>query len=105
MPLERVDTLPVLPKRPEDSHKGLYGSVLVVAGGRGMAGAAGLRGASCLRSGAVRWPYSGNTQRIAGRCSSGTLARMVRSVRIGIRSLRSHAWIWRARARARRSDG
>ncbi len=38
MTLERVDTLPILPKRPADGHKGLYGSVLVVAGGRGMAG-------------------------------------------------------------------
>ena len=35
----------------EDSHKGLYGTVLVVAGGRGMAGAAALCGASALRSG------------------------------------------------------
>jgi NAD(P)H-hydrate epimerase len=52
MALQRVDTLPALPKRPQDSHKGMYGSVLVVAGGRGMAGAAGLCGASTLRSGA-----------------------------------------------------
>jgi NAD(P)H-hydrate epimerase len=52
MPLERIDALPSLPKRPEDSHKGMYGSVLVVAGGRGMAGAAGLCGAAALRSGA-----------------------------------------------------
>jgi ADP-dependent NAD(P)H-hydrate dehydratase len=52
MTLERVDTLPTLPKRPADGHKGLYGSVLVVAGGRGMAGAAGLSGVAALRSGA-----------------------------------------------------
>src|SRR5687767_2315357 len=52
MTLERVDTLPILPKRPADGHKGLYGSVLVVAGGRGMAGAAGLAGVGALRSGA-----------------------------------------------------
>lgn len=52
MALERVETLPTLPKRPVDSHKGMYGSVLVLAGGRGMAGAAGLCGASTLRSGA-----------------------------------------------------
>jgi ADP-dependent NAD(P)H-hydrate dehydratase len=52
MTLERVDTLPTLPKRPPDGHKGLYGSVLVVAGGRGMAGAAGLSGVAALRSGA-----------------------------------------------------
>lgn len=52
MALQRVETLPTLPKRPLDSHKGMYGSVLVLAGGRGMAGAAGLCGASTLRSGA-----------------------------------------------------
>lgn len=44
--------VPRLPKRPADSNKGLFGSVLIVAGGRGMAGAAGLAGAACLRSGA-----------------------------------------------------
>lgn len=52
MPLERVESIPTLPKRPADSHKGRFGSVLVVAGGRGMAGAAALCGAGCLRSGA-----------------------------------------------------
>jgi NAD(P)H-hydrate epimerase len=52
MALERVETMPTLPKRPADSHKGMYGTVLVVAGGRGMAGAAALCGASALRSGA-----------------------------------------------------
>jgi ADP-dependent NAD(P)H-hydrate dehydratase len=49
---ERVESLPQLPKRPPDAHKGLFGTVLVVAGGRGMAGAAGLTGAAALRSGA-----------------------------------------------------
>lgn len=52
MTIQRIDTIPSLPKRPADSHKGMYGSVLVLAGGRGMAGAAGLVGASALRSGA-----------------------------------------------------
>jgi NAD(P)H-hydrate epimerase len=52
MALERVTTLPTLPKRPADSNKGMYGTVLVVAGGRGMAGAAALVGAATLRSGA-----------------------------------------------------
>src|ERR1700740_2114996 len=52
MALERVETIPDLPPRPADSHKGLYGTVLVIAGGRGMAGAAGLVGAAALRSGA-----------------------------------------------------
>jgi NAD(P)H-hydrate epimerase len=52
MAIERVTTLPTLPKRAADSHKGTYGTVLALAGGRGMAGAAGLVGASALRSGA-----------------------------------------------------
>ncbi len=52
MAIERVTTLPTLPKRAADSHKGSYGTVLVLAGGRGMAGAAALAGASALRSGA-----------------------------------------------------
>lgn len=49
---ERISTIPTLPRRSPDSHKGRYGTVLVVAGGRGMAGAAALVGASSLRSGA-----------------------------------------------------
>jgi NAD(P)H-hydrate epimerase len=49
---ERITTLPVLPKRPDDSNKGMYGTVLVVAGSRGMAGAAALVGAAALHSGA-----------------------------------------------------
>jgi NAD(P)H-hydrate epimerase len=52
MALERVVKLPALPRRAADSHKGSYGSILVVAGSRGMAGAAALAGASALRSGA-----------------------------------------------------
>ena len=52
MAIERIETVPALPKRPRDSHKGLYGTVLALAGGRGTAGAAGLVGAASLRSGA-----------------------------------------------------
>lgn len=52
MPLERLTRLPVLPPRSPESHKGDYGRVLILAGSRGMAGAAALTGASCLRSGA-----------------------------------------------------
>ncbi len=50
--LERVSETPLLPKRPENAHKGMFGSVLVIAGSRGMAGAAALAGASALRAGA-----------------------------------------------------
>jgi NAD(P)H-hydrate epimerase len=52
MDLQFVKDVPVLPPRPRDSHKGRFGSVLVVAGSRGMAGAAALCGAAALRSGA-----------------------------------------------------
>lgn len=52
MSIEVIDSVPILPKRSLDSHKGTYGSVLVLAGGRGMAGAAALTGAGALRSGA-----------------------------------------------------
>ena len=48
----RSSLLPALPPRPTDSHKGRFGTVLVIAGSRGMAGAAALCGASVLRSGA-----------------------------------------------------
>ena len=44
--------LPHLPKRPTDSHKGLYGLALIIGGSRGMAGAAALAGMAALRSGA-----------------------------------------------------
>jgi ADP-dependent NAD(P)H-hydrate dehydratase len=47
-----IQTIPPLPERPRDSHKGRFGTVLVLAGSRGMAGAAALCGASALRSGA-----------------------------------------------------
>lgn len=45
-------SLPVLPARPADSHKGSFGSVLIVAGSRGMSGAASLSGLGALRGGA-----------------------------------------------------
>src|SRR5438132_10539483 len=44
--------LPVLPAREPDSNKGTFGSVLVVAGSRGMSGAAVLCAGSALRGGA-----------------------------------------------------
>jgi NAD(P)H-hydrate epimerase len=52
MPEQRITEIPSLPKRPAESHKGMFGSVLVVGGGRGMAGAPALAGAAALRSGA-----------------------------------------------------
>jgi ADP-dependent NAD(P)H-hydrate dehydratase len=52
MDLERITKLPAPPPREDDSHKGTYGRVLVVAGSRGMAGAAALTGLGALRGGA-----------------------------------------------------
>jgi len=49
--LEWVE-LPPWPRRPSDGHKGTFGSVLIVAGSRGMAGAAALAGRGALRAGA-----------------------------------------------------
>src|SRR5262245_22727842 len=47
-----IDQLPLLPPRSADSHKGDFGRVLVVAGSRGMSGAACLAGLGALRGGA-----------------------------------------------------
>jgi len=44
--------LPPLPPRPPDAHKGAMGRVLLVAGSRGMAGAAALAAEAALRGGA-----------------------------------------------------
>ncbi len=44
--------LPPLPPRPADAHKGDFGRVLVVAGSRGMSGAAVLCATAALRGGA-----------------------------------------------------
>jgi NAD(P)H-hydrate epimerase len=51
-PPENVTRLPVLAPRRADSHKGTYGRVLVVAGSRGMSGAAVLCASASLRGGA-----------------------------------------------------
>ncbi len=50
--IETIDQVPRLPKRRAESHKGDYGRVLIVAGSRGMTGAAALAGMGALRSGA-----------------------------------------------------
>ncbi len=49
---EVVTDLPRLAPRPPDANKGQFGRVLVVAGSRGMAGAAVLCGGAALRGGA-----------------------------------------------------
>jgi ADP-dependent NAD(P)H-hydrate dehydratase len=50
--LQRVKSLPAPPDRPEDANKGTFGRVLVVAGSRGMSGAACLAGLGASRGGA-----------------------------------------------------
>jgi NAD(P)H-hydrate epimerase len=51
-PPEEVTALPALAPRPLESNKGSFGRVLVVAGSRGMSGAAVLCGSAALRGGA-----------------------------------------------------
>ena len=52
MDLELITAPVPLPPRPADAHKGTFGHVLVVAGSRGMSGAAVLCGTAALRGGA-----------------------------------------------------
>ncbi|WLD13143.1 NAD(P)H-hydrate dehydratase [Planctellipticum variicoloris] len=49
---ELVTRLPAVPPRPVDSHKGTFGRTLIIAGSRGMSGAACLAGLGALRGGA-----------------------------------------------------
>jgi ADP-dependent NAD(P)H-hydrate dehydratase len=51
-PIETVTTLPRLPPRAPDSNKGHFGRILVVAGSRGMSGAAILCASAAMRAGA-----------------------------------------------------
>jgi ADP-dependent NAD(P)H-hydrate dehydratase len=52
MPSDSPTSLPTLPKRDPNSHKGDYGRALLVGGSRGMAGAVALAGMATLRGGA-----------------------------------------------------
>ncbi len=52
MKLKEITKLPALPARAPGAHKGDFGRVLVVAGSRGMAGAAVLCAQAALRAGA-----------------------------------------------------
>jgi ADP-dependent NAD(P)H-hydrate dehydratase len=47
-----MSSLPKLPPRAPDAHKGDFGRALLIGGSRGMAGAIALAGMACLRSGA-----------------------------------------------------
>lgn len=50
--VQTVSALPLLPPRPADGHKGTFGTVLAVAGSKGMSGAAVLCGSAAVRGGA-----------------------------------------------------
>lgn len=50
--INQRDAAGMLPKRPADSHKGTYGKLLLIAGSKGMAGAAYLSAYAAYRSGA-----------------------------------------------------
>ena len=50
--MEEIKKVPKLAKRAVDSHKGDFGKVCIVAGSRGMSGAAALAGRAALRAGA-----------------------------------------------------
>jgi NAD(P)H-hydrate epimerase len=52
MTLEKITRLPKLSPRRADSNKGTYGRILVIAGSRGMSGAAVLCASAALRGGA-----------------------------------------------------
>src|SRR5919107_2163817 len=50
--MQHVTTLPPLPPRPLEGHKGLFGRVLIVGVNDGMIGAPVLAGTAALRAGA-----------------------------------------------------
>lgn len=50
--MQTVTNLPALARRQADAHKGTFGKALIVAGSRGMSGAAVLCGSAALRGGA-----------------------------------------------------
>ena len=62
----RITTPPTLPPRSDDGHKGTFGRCLIVAGSRGMSGAAALSGLGALRGGYAKLrPYLDEVQRRA----------------------------------------
>ncbi len=52
MSIDRVSTVPTIPPRSREGHKGDYGKVLVTGGSRGMIGAVALAANAALRGGA-----------------------------------------------------
>lgn len=54
-----------IPQRPRDAHKGLFGHVLCIGGGRGMGGAIALCAESALRAGAGRVSAATRAEHVA----------------------------------------
>lgn len=50
--MKRINSIPKLRRRPRESHKGDFGTVLIIGGSRGMIGAPALAAQAALRSGA-----------------------------------------------------
>ena len=50
--MQKIESIPKLPPRPKDSHKGMFGRICIIAGSLGMTGAAALTGRAALRAGA-----------------------------------------------------
>ena len=50
--LTRIEALPPLPARPDDGHKGTFGSVIVLGGSMTMLGAPALTATAAFRAGA-----------------------------------------------------
>lgn len=75
MPIERTASPLHVPARPPEGHKGTFGRVLVVAGSRGMSGAAVLAGLGALRGGAglVFVATPGSVQPIVAGCEPSYL--------------------------------
>jgi ADP-dependent NAD(P)H-hydrate dehydratase len=49
--MKEIRTIPILPPRPQDGHKGTFGKVLIIGGCPGFSGAPALAGKAALRSG------------------------------------------------------
>jgi NAD(P)H-hydrate epimerase len=50
--MKQITQIPVLPPRPADGHKGMFGKILIIGGSMGFSGAPALAGKAALRSGA-----------------------------------------------------
>lgn len=60
-----ADAQAQIPQRPRDAHKGMFGHVLCIGGGRGMGGALALCAESALRAGAGRVSAATRAEHVA----------------------------------------